>query len=60
MPTTIKSSKKTENTSKDGFVAVRIPSGLIQLVDNLVNKNMFSSRAQGCVALITAGLKDFK
>jgi metal-responsive CopG/Arc/MetJ family transcriptional regulator len=43
----------------DGFTAVRIPSGLIEKVDKLVEKKMFANRASGVVALITAGLKDY-
>jgi len=42
-----------------GFTAVRIPHGLIEKIDDLVKRNTFANRAQGVVALITAGLRDY-
>lgn len=50
--------KKWRNEG-EGFTAVRIPTGLIEKVDKLVEKNVFANRAQGVVALVTAGLKDY-
>jgi metal-responsive CopG/Arc/MetJ family transcriptional regulator len=43
----------------DKFVSVKIPAGTIERVDKLVDAQIFASRSQGVVALITAGLKDY-
>ena len=50
---------KKKEGKPDKFVAVKIPGGLIEKVDLLVEKNIFTTRAQGVVALLTAGLKDY-
>ena len=49
-----------EKTGGDGYERVSLPEGLIALVDALVDERIYSSRQQGCVALITAGLALFE
>jgi len=43
----------------DGYISVRLPEGLVQKVDEYVEKKIFASRAQGVVAFITAGMVAF-
>ena len=53
MPKTI---IEPEEPPGDGFRSLRLSAGFIDLVDRLVNANIFASRAQATVALGAAGI----
>jgi len=48
-----------EKSKSDGFQTVRLPEGMVKKVDEYVEQGIFASRAQACVAFITAGMIGF-